>query len=185
MRLAYALGNVAGCCESVGGMIFSSKEGAIKMCMLCEEYAANSARAKSNPIIYDALIKLTRIIVNACVGAAGGIIAADTPECTSVLLRLLKISADTQSTNDELLINGLAGLNNITFYMTTTKEREILTLQTEVGQGNSNTKLYRSARNTCLIFGEVYGFGGTVVNACNGFRWSIWEGPGDLVWILL
>ncbi|KAL5104828.1 Armadillo repeat-containing protein 2 [Taenia crassiceps] len=136
LRLAYALGNVAECCESAGKNIFPSEESIAKICALCEENAAAllNIPAKSNSLTYDLLVKLTRVIANASVGTEGGLLAANTPECTSMLLRLLKISTTTESTNNELLNNTLAGLNNITFYMTTKKETELLPLQIDVGQ---------------------------------------------------
>ncbi|VDK21617.1 unnamed protein product [Taenia asiatica] len=134
LHLAYALGNVAARCEAAGKAIFPSEESIAEICTLCEEYAATLPNAKPNSISYDVLIKLTRIIANACVGAEGGLLAANTPDCISMLLRLLRLSTAAELTNDELLNNGLAGLNNITFYMTTEEDTELLSLQTDVGQ---------------------------------------------------
>ncbi|KAH9282201.1 Armadillo repeat-containing protein 2 [Echinococcus granulosus] len=134
LRLAYALGNVAARCETARRTIFSSKESIAKMCMLCQKYAETLLNARPNSSTYDVLVKLTRVIANACVGAEGGLLAANTPECTSMLLRLLNISTTTELSNDELLNNSLAGLNNLTFYMTMEKDSELLSLQADVGQ---------------------------------------------------
>uniref|UniRef100_A0A5K3FJ32 Atx10homo_assoc domain-containing protein n=1 Tax=Mesocestoides corti TaxID=53468 RepID=A0A5K3FJ32_MESCO len=144
IRLAYALGNIAARCNDARSSIFSSRQVLKDICQLCQRYSIelrrNALSEAEKEVVYtnqpfvggahssanDVLVKLTRVIANATIGAEVGYLASIVPECITLLL---EIACLCKGEDEELLQNSLAGLNNITFHMNLDERPQLLSFQ--------------------------------------------------------
>ncbi|VDL95674.1 unnamed protein product [Schistocephalus solidus] len=114
-----------------------------------------SAGAQNSAVLQDALVKLIRMIVNATIDVEPGILASVVPECICLLIDITRFATTEQ---EELLLNSLAGLNNITFYMDSETQPYLISYQKGIAKacveegGSQYTALLHSVGN-CESFG--------------------------------
>uniref|UniRef100_A0A0V0J9J2 Armadillo repeat-containing protein 2 n=2 Tax=Schistocephalus solidus TaxID=70667 RepID=A0A0V0J9J2_SCHSO len=135
VRLAYALGNIAARCSFARSAILCNRQVLEEVCHLCQRQASKvmrkfatggSAGAQNSAVLQDALVKLIRMIVNATIDVEPGILASVVPECICLLIDITRFATTEQ---EELLLNSLAGLNNITFYMDSETQPYLISYQ--------------------------------------------------------
>lgn len=185
VRVAYLLGNLTARLDSAREILFPNAAALSDMCDLCRNYhrtvtqstgpsysGSNLSKAWSdmpdqlnkfrgptepqNQSCLEVVNKLVRVLANSTIGEAVGRLAVVSTELLDLFLDLIAHESPRDPT--ELLLNCLAGLNNITYYIHSESPVAVLAKQYDVAESLIRT-LGSGAPHPDVILGVIRVFG--------------------------
>ncbi|VDP70148.1 unnamed protein product [Echinostoma caproni] len=161
VRIAYLLGNLTARLDSAREALFPNPLALADMCGLCRDYHRMILKeAKDNDVnnityrdawsdltvpfstvstsifehqsCLEMVNKLVRILANSAIGETVGQLAVVSTDCLDLFLDLIECECPREPT--ELLVNCLAGLNNITYYIHSESTPAVLAKQYDVAE---------------------------------------------------